>query len=168
MDNESREAVCPCVSMLGTVAALGLSHSMEEWLGLANLIATLLHHWGRAFDQAPSECSCLCKVDTSAGAAPVDGYSGALDRCLTRLASASPASSEASSPSAAPLCALVPASAWAALGSILFVVGLVTGLSCGACWFGAARVRRTPAGAELRPGAFTGPVSPASLCQLQQ
>ena len=116
--------------MLGTVAALGLSHSMEEWLGLANLIATLPHHWGRAFDQAPSGCNCLCK--------------------------------------AASLCALVPASAWAALGAFLFVVGLVTGLSCGACWFGPARVRRGPAGADIRPGAFTGPVSPASLRQLQQ
>ena len=142
---------------------------MEEWLGLANLIATLLHHWGRAFDQPPSECSCLCKVETGAGAAPSDGYSGALDRCLTRLAGASPSSSEAS-PAAppAPLCALVPVSAWAAVGAFLFVAGLVFGLSCGACWFGQPRARRSPAGAELRPGAFTGPVSPASLRQLQQ
>ena len=97
------------------------------------------------------------------------GYSGALERCLAKLAGSSPAPAPgAPSAPTSSLCVLVSTSVWAGLGAFLFIVGLVTGLSCGACWFGTPRPRRLPVGAEIRPGSFTGPVSPAALRQLQQ
>ena len=139
-----------------------------DWVGLIHFGTTLLF---RLVPPTP-ECHCSCAVDLAGGGAAADGpgqgYSGALDRCLSRLAAAgAPPTAATGGPTPASLCSLIPASVWLALGGLLFFVGLFAGLCLGACVAPGSRGRRGPAGSDIRPGAFTGPVSPSSLRALQ-
>jgi hypothetical protein len=140
---------------------------LADWVGLIHFGATLLF---RALPPA-ADCHCSCAVDLLGGGGAADlGYSGALDRCLAQLAGAGAppaAPAAAGGPAPASLCSLVPAGVWLALGGLLFFAGLFVGLCLGSCVASEPRGRRAPAGGDIRPGAFTGPVSPASLRALQ-
>jgi hypothetical protein len=143
---------------------------LADWVGLIHFGATLLFRLSPPVPQ----CHCACAVDLLGGGGAAEGvnfgYSGALDRCLAQLATAGAppaAPAAAGGPAPASLCSLVPAGVWLALGGLLFFVGLLVGLCLGSCVASRPGGRRAPAGGDIRPGAFTGPVSPASLRALQ-
>jgi hypothetical protein len=140
-----------------------------DWVGLVHFGTTLLFR----LVPATPECHCACAVDLLGGGAAADGlgqgYSGALDRCLSQLAAAGAPQTAATAggPTPASLCSLVPASVWLTVAGLLFFVGLFAGLCLGTCVAPGSRGRRAPVGGDIRPGAFTGPVSPSSLRALQ-
>ncbi|CAK0851640.1 unnamed protein product, partial [Prorocentrum cordatum] len=108
-------------------------------------------------------------ASAAAGTAPRSGTDApglelALDRCLGALsAPASPAPAAATCAAGAPpLCALLPPPAWAALAVLLLLVGFALGVASRGCCEPRPRAR-SPAGARLRPGAYTGPASPLAL-----
>ncbi|CAK0836811.1 unnamed protein product, partial [Prorocentrum cordatum] len=133
------------------------------WLGAANLVSTWASLYARAFDIPSPECRCHCEVGgVPAGEAArcvgdSPGLELALDRCLGALSSSQAPAAPASkcAVESPPLCALLTPPAWAGLAALLLLVGFAVVVATRGCCEPHPRTR-SPAGAHLRPGAYTG------------
>ena len=143
------------------------------WLGAANLLSTWASYYSRAFEIPAPDCRCHCEVGGRDDAAPdgrtradsdAPGLELALERCLTALGASSPAPPPvpACPTGPKPACGLLTPAAWAGLEALLLLVGFALGVAPRGCCEPRARPR-PPAGAHLRPGAYTGPPSPLAL-----